>query len=108
MRKRIISTIILVVITISILYTSNIYLNSKQIKPIVLKPTENVYVEILPRVELLSGVLTQTTWMKENGPYTNGNEYFRELEKFFSKYKDHPAIKIAQKLTDRGFYSLFI
>lgn len=62
-----------------------------------------VFVEILPRVELLSGVLSQTSWMDIGGPKGTGNAYFQELKEFFSKYKNHEAIKIAEQLTKSGF-----
>lgn len=67
------------------------------------KLAENAYVQILPRVELLAGVLSQTSWMDSRGPKGKGNEYFRELQSFFEPYKDHQAIKIAEKLTKRHF-----
>lgn len=59
--------------------------------------------EISPQMELLAGVLTQTTWIEKRGPLGEGNEYYRALKEFFSSYRDHEAIKIAQELTDRGF-----
>ena len=62
-----------------------------------------VYTQITPEVELLAGVLSQTTWMEEMGPEGNGNQYFQELQDFFEDYKEHEAVKIAQRLTDRGF-----
>jgi len=64
-----------------------------------------VYTQITPEVELLAGVLSQTTWIdrKGIGPEGDGNYYFQELQAFFEDYKDHEAIKIAQDLTDRGF-----
>jgi len=62
-----------------------------------------VYTQITPEVELLAGVLAQTTWIDRRGPEGEGNYYFQELQKFFEDYQAHQAIKIAQKLTDRGF-----
>ncbi len=64
-----------------------------------------VYSQITPEVELLAGVLSQTSWIKRRGPgpESNGNYYFQELQDFFEDYQDHQAVKIAQKLTDRGF-----
>ncbi|MBE3519961.1 MAG: DUF4932 domain-containing protein [Firmicutes bacterium] len=60
-------------------------------------------VRISPEMELLAGVLTQTSWIKERGPSGEGNEYFRALKEFMAAYKDHRAVKIAQSLTNRGF-----
>lgn len=62
-----------------------------------------VYSQITPEVELLAGVLSQTSWLKRRGPEGSGNYYFQELQDFFENYQDHQAVKIAQKLTDRGF-----
>lgn len=58
---------------------------------------------VVPEMELLAGVLTQTTWMKQRGPAGEGNEYFRALKEYFAPYKDHEAVKVAQELTDLGF-----
>jgi len=58
---------------------------------------------ISPEMELLAGVLAQTTWIVQRGPESEGNEFYRALKEFFALYKDHTAVKIAQKLTDRGF-----
>jgi hypothetical protein len=58
---------------------------------------------ISPEMELLAGVLTQTTWMKRMGPDGEGNQYYQALRDFFTPYKTHEAVKIAQELTDIGF-----
>lgn len=62
-----------------------------------------IYVGISPEMELISGVLAQTSWIEHRGPKNGGNEYFRALQALFEPYRDHEAVKIAQKLTDRGF-----
>ena len=64
---------------------------------------EGVYAQILPRVELLSGVLAHTSWMEISGPGTEGNYYFQDLKEFFAEYDNHEAIELAEKLTDRNF-----
>ncbi|MCK8058373.1 MULTISPECIES: DUF4932 domain-containing protein [unclassified Fusibacter] len=64
---------------------------------------QNGEMSILPRVELLAGVLSQTSWIRERGPADRGNEYFKELQAFFEPFKDHEAVRIAQELTDYGF-----
>ena len=56
-----------------------------------------------PELELLGGVLSQTSWIKDNGPTGSGNEYFKALQEFFSEYKDHEAVRLAQALTKAGF-----
>jgi len=60
---------------------------------------------IIPRVELIAGVLSQTTLRDKYGPEGDGSEYYRELESFFSEYEDHEAIRIAQKLVSNNFES---
>ncbi len=59
--------------------------------------------KVSPEMELLAGVLSQTSWMKTMGPRGKGNEYFRALQAFFADFKDHKAIAIAEELTKRGF-----
>lgn len=59
--------------------------------------------EILPEMELLAGVLTQTSWIEHRGPQSEGNEYYRALREFFSAYRGHEAVQVAQELTDLGF-----
>ncbi len=70
---------------------------------IVVQLSENVYAEILPEMELLSGVLSQTPWIKKMGPMGEGNKYFQRLKAFFQKYKEHEAVEIAEDITDDGF-----
>jgi hypothetical protein len=65
------------------------------------RPTHSV--EIVPQIDLLAAVQSQTTWMKKMGPTGQGNEYFQALRKFIEPYKDHKAVKICQRLLDRGF-----
>lgn len=60
-------------------------------------------VRISPEMELLAGVLAQTSWTRERGPTGQGNEYYRALKEFMSSYRDHRAVEIAQTLTSRGF-----
>lgn len=81
---------------------NKVNLNVKR-QSVTVNMSESTYVEIIPRLELLSGVLSQTSWIKTRGPESKGNEYYRELKKFFSDYKDHDAIKIAEELTLNGF-----
>lgn len=62
-----------------------------------------VAVEISPEIELLAGVLSQTTWIEGHGPIGCGNEYFQALQTFFEEYRHHPAVTLAQNLTKKGF-----
>src|SRR5690606_7911744 len=59
--------------------------------------------KILPEMELLAGVLAQTSWIEKRGPRGPGNEYYRALKEFFAEYQDHEAVSIARRLTERGF-----
>lgn len=58
---------------------------------------------VSPEMELLAGVLSQTSWIEKRGPEGQGNEYFRALQDFFAPYKEHDAIRLAQELTNKGF-----
>ena len=62
-----------------------------------------IYAGTRPEIELLAGVLTQTSWMERCGPSGKGNAYYRELKAFFDAYRDHEAIKIAERLTQHYF-----
>ncbi|MGM0420705.1 MAG: DUF4932 domain-containing protein [Bacillota bacterium] len=64
---------------------------------------DGVYAQVLPRMELLAGVLSQTSWIEKRGPRGKGNLYFQELQAFFADFQEHEAVKIAEKLTKRGF-----
>lgn len=57
---------------------------------------------ISPEMELLAGVLTQTTWIERRGPQGEGNEYYRALREFFVPFKSHEAVQVAQELTNLG------
>ncbi len=78
----------------------------------VLPPLEPVYAEgseeigtvmIDPRMELMAGVLSQTSWVNRRGPEGEGNAYYRALKDHFEPYGDHEAMQIAERLTGRGF-----
>lgn len=60
-------------------------------------------IEIRPEMELLAGVLSQTSWGTAHGPSGQGNEYFRALRDFLAPYKEHQAVKIAEELTRGSF-----
>lgn len=71
--------------------------------PVVLQLADRVSAEILPRIEFLSGVLSQTSWIQKRGPNGKGNTYFQALQAFFAPYRNHDAIQFAEALTQRGF-----
>ena len=58
----------------------------ESVEPIVIKVSDNVYCEILPEMELVSGVMTQTKWIQDMAAKNIKNIYFDKLQKFFSKY----------------------
>lgn len=58
---------------------------------------------ISPEMELLAGVLSQTSWITDRGPRGIGNQYFRALQEFFADYKGHKAVALAEELTKKGF-----
>jgi len=62
-------------------------------------------VEVNPNIELLSIVLSMTSWGRQFPPVRVllGYKYQDEIEQWFSKFKNHPAVTIAQQLTDAGF-----
>jgi hypothetical protein len=86
MMKR--KTVIIFSLIFVALFITSVLSAAEDYEPIVLKDTTGqVYVEIRPELELLAGVLSQTSWMEQRGPYGAGNQYFRELKAFFDQYK---------------------
>lgn len=63
----------------------------------------SIYGGTLPRIELLAGVLSHTSWIDLRGPVLSGNAYFQELHTFFKPYKGHIAVRMAERLTKGGF-----
>jgi hypothetical protein len=65
----------------------------------------SVGVEVNPNIELLSVVLSMTTWGKQSPAVREilGVKYQDDIEKWFSTLKGHPAVSIAQQLTNEGF-----
>ncbi len=68
-----------------------------------LQDSERFSVRILPRIELMSGVLLLTSWRNTMGPSRGGNSYTSEMMALLSEHRDHPAVGTAQDLIDRGF-----
>jgi hypothetical protein len=89
----------------SIYPQNNSFNSTKQFNPnaIVIQLSDNAFAEILPEIELLSGVQSQTSWIKRMAPAGDGNKYFQRLKSFFEKYEDHEAVEITQDLLDDGF-----
>jgi hypothetical protein len=59
--------------------------------------------EIMPTMELMAGVLSQTSWIRYRGPKGHGNEYFQALSRFMGPYRDHRAIRITESALSKGF-----
>lgn len=72
-------------------------LNSPKIYSEVAKEDKIV---VLTQMELLAGVLTQTTEKWDKTLPANGydNDYYIELKTFFKPYKNHQAVKLANQL----------
>lgn len=78
--------------------------SNEEMKPVVAEGfPKGINAVISPRVELLAGVLSQTSWIENRGPKGKGNKYYCDLKEYFSKYKNHKAVQIAEKLTIAGF-----
>lgn len=92
-----------VFLAISILLLSSACSIDSNTTSYVKKESKDVGIEILPKMELLAGVLSQSIWMDKRGPEGDGNIYYQELKSFFDDYKDHEAMQIATELTKRGF-----
>ncbi|MBU7018883.1 MAG: DUF4932 domain-containing protein [Theionarchaea archaeon] len=65
--------------------------------------TRSVSIMIHPNIELLSVVLSMTTWMDTRGPPDVPYEYGEDIKEYFSPFKNHDTVRLAQELTDRGF-----
>lgn len=76
----------------------------ENVEPIVIKINENIYCEILPEMELISGVMSQTKWIKDMAAEKSENIYFNKIQEFFSKYSLHKAVNLTNELiNDYGF-----
>lgn len=64
---------------------------------------DSVEIMVHPNIELLSVVLSMTTWIETRGPPDVPYQYGEDIEDHFARFKDHDAVKLAQELTDRGF-----
>ena len=102
MKRRILAAVLLLMVMVTLSTCLNA---STGYEPVSLPDLpSNLHIEIKPEIELLAGVLSQTSWIKVRGPYKGeGNGYFRELKNFFAPYKNHKAVKIAEELTKKGF-----
>ncbi len=59
---------------------------------------DNVYIEVLPRLELLAGVQSQTSWGDRMGPKAETAAYYRRLRDFFAPYSNHAAVVKCEEL----------
>lgn len=64
---------------------------------------QNRHVHILPQIELLGAVQSQTPFLDTFGPKGEGNEYFRAVKVLMEPYKDHVAVQISKRLMNGGF-----
>lgn len=70
---------------------------------VVREQAPGIYVSVLPRMELVAGVLRQTAWMEEYARWESGGDYSRSVDRFFAPYLGHEAVQIAEDLLARGF-----
>lgn len=75
----------------------------ESVEPIVIKINDNVYCEILPEMELIAGVMSQTKWVKDMAAKDCENIYFDKIQEFFSKYSIHRAVNLSNELINLGF-----
>jgi hypothetical protein len=68
-----------------------------------IKLSDTMTLEISPEIELLTCVLSQTSWMKTRGPQGRGNAYFQELQALAAPFGTHPAVINAERLTHMNF-----
>lgn len=64
---------------------------------------DSVEIRVHPNIELLSVVLSMTTWIETREPPDVSYHYGEDIEDHFARFKNHDAVKLAQELTDRGF-----
>ena len=64
---------------------------------------DTVEIMVHPNIELISVVLSMTTWMDVRGPPHVSYRYGEDINEYFAPFKDHDAVNLAQKLTNRGF-----
>ncbi len=70
-------------------------------------PTDRITVKVDPRIELLSVVMYLSDYTGFNGtPILTRYEfpYKQEAVKYFSRYRNHPAIKLFDKMSAEGFW----
>lgn len=63
----------------------------------------SVEIIVHPNIELLSVVLSMTTWMNVRGPPHVSYRYGEDINEYFAPFEEHDAVNLAQELTDRGF-----
>jgi hypothetical protein len=69
-----------------------------------LRLAENIVFEIDPRIELLAGVQSLTSWVGKDGrPPQRENSYFSALQSRFEPLAKSKAAKASQAFTDMGF-----
>ncbi|WP_324734813.1 DUF4932 domain-containing protein [Thermococcus sp. SY098] len=82
------------------------------------KVTPNIFVEVDLRVELVEIIFYFTDWEKMRGfptGYEQGYQYLEDISNYFSNYKFHRAVKLAQKAFESGmgydaipYFALFL
>jgi hypothetical protein len=69
-----------------------------------LEPVQAPTPSVRPELELLSGVLINSSALEKGGQTpTSGNAYSQELGSYLAPYREHRAIRLANELTQQGF-----
>ncbi|MBS1703516.1 MAG: DUF4932 domain-containing protein [Armatimonadetes bacterium] len=63
---------------------------------------DHLNIEVDPRTELLAVVQNFTSWETSGAFSTVDEPYKRDIVRWFSPYKDHPAVKLYESILDGG------
>jgi len=94
---------VVLLLSICVLLTPAVAAAAPVFEPVQKELAQGVYIQILPRMELLAGVQSHTTWMNKMGPKGNGPTYYRELREFFEPYSNHRAVELSEERLNSGF-----
>ncbi|MBU0927413.1 MAG: DUF4932 domain-containing protein, partial [Spirochaetes bacterium] len=66
--------------------------------------SDSIVFEVDPRIELLSGAQSATSWVRDSrGPGGGDNRYFNELSALFKPFSGSRGVRESQAMTRRGF-----
>jgi len=73
------------------------------IQSVSIRAAENIVFEISPAIELLAGIQSKTSWIRNGNGASELGPYAGALSAFFSAYRDDEAVRRSQAFTDVGF-----